>query len=158
MMTGNKERKLEGVSVDIVRYMYALRGYMYWGRGEKEREGEGLGGGREEGRIKEKEQTGRWGEREGEELLGGRKKACVSLMEIVRYMYALGVASSPGHSQLFNVAKSWEWPGDKATLGEYWGREGEEDFLYWLCWHEYRMLVPHNNIAHWYIGLDKLLC
>ena len=31
---------------------------------------------------------------------------------------ALSLASSPGHSHVFNVAtlKTWEWPGDEARL------------------------------------------
>ena len=31
-------------------------------------------------------------------------------------MTVLLVASPPGHSQLFNVMKSWEWSGDKAAF------------------------------------------
>ena len=25
------------------------------------------------------------------------------------------LASSPGHSRVFNVARTWEWPGDEAN-------------------------------------------
>ena len=38
---------------------------------------------------------------------------CAVCLEVPLYMY-LCIASSPGHTQLFNV-ENWVWPGDEAT-------------------------------------------
>jgi hypothetical protein len=47
------------------------------------------------------------------------------------YMYNINVASSPGHSHIFNVA--WEWPGDEASYNAY-SSSGKTFVILLICY------------------------